>query len=93
MTADRPRLSSSQVREWLQTYLAQLLGLDRANVDTSTSFEQFGLDSSAAVGLSGDLGDLVGQDLDVSLAYEYPSIDELVAQLEASGILAPGEPA
>ncbi len=74
-------LSAHDLRAWLTTYLSQLLALDPSELSPSTPFESYGLDSSAAVGMSGDLGDLLGTELDASLAYDFPSIDALVEHL------------
>ncbi|MEL6606584.1 MAG: acyl carrier protein, partial [Cyanobacteria bacterium J06614_10] len=40
-----------------------------------------GLDSSAAIGLTGDLEDWLGQSVDPTLLYDYPTVDALVAYL------------
>lgn len=75
--------SAAAVRDWLIGYVAQLLGIERSDVDPARNLERYGLDSSAAVGMSGDLSDLIGRDLDVSIASEFPTIDELVGHLVA----------
>jgi len=67
--------------EWLRSYLADLLNLSADELDRSMTFQQYGLDSSAAVGLSGDLGNWLGYDVDPAIAYEFPSINELAASL------------
>ena len=77
----------AEVREWLTSYLAQLLGIQRSEVDPSFSFELYGLDSSAAVGISGDLSDLLGHPFETSIAYDYPTINSLVEHLESADIV------
>ncbi|MES2355417.1 MAG: acyl carrier protein [Pseudomonadota bacterium] len=67
--------------EWLKNYLADLLNLSVDELDRSITFQQYGLDSSAAVGLSGDLGMWLGCDIDPAIAYEFPSINELAKAL------------
>ena len=89
MTDPTPRHTPSEVRDWLATYVAQLLGIDRQEVDPSFSFEHYGLDSSASVGMSGDLGDLLGTEFEVSLAYDHPTIDAVVEHLVSSKIVTP----
>lgn len=83
------RVGAPDLKTWLVAYLAQLLGMEPAEVDPAFSFELYGLDSTAAVGLSGDLSDLLGQEFETALAYDYPTIDTLVAHLVAEGIVAP----
>jgi len=87
MNEGRRTLTTTEVKDWLTSYLAQLLGIDRREVDPAFSFELYGLDSSAAVGLSGDLNDLLGREFDTSLAYDFPTIDALVAHLESTEVV------
>ena len=77
----------SQLQTWLTEYLAQLLGMPVAEVDPTFSFELYGLDSTAAVGLTGDLSELLGQDLEPTLAYDHPTIEALVDHLTTQGLL------
>jgi len=82
-------LSTSEVRNWLMAYVAQLLSMPKEDVDCSFPFQQYGLDSSAAVGLSGDLGELLQHDFQISLAYEHPTIDAIVDHLVSSNLVEP----
>jgi acyl carrier protein len=77
------RFSRTQMRNWLTEYMAELLGLPPREINPAESFESYGLDSTGAVGLSGDLEDLLGASFDTTLAYEYESIDALVEHLVA----------
>jgi len=88
MSAGPAKFTQSEVREWMITYLSQLLGLAKQEIDSARSFELYGLDSSAAVGLSGDLEDLLGAKFDTSLVYDYPTIDALVEHLSALRLVA-----
>ncbi|MGD1896238.1 MAG: acyl carrier protein [Phormidesmis sp.] len=74
---------SEEVRTWLADYLADLLEVEGDEIDTSLSFDQYGLDSSTAVGITGDLSDWLNQDIDPVLLYDYPTIDALVEHLES----------
>jgi len=67
--------------EWLTSYLANVLALPTDEIDDSRTFQQYGLDSSAAVGLTGDLADWLGCDIDPAAAYEHPSIRAFTAAL------------
>ena len=90
MNDEPAALSAAQLRAWLITYVAQLLGVEEREVDPAHSFELYGLDSSAAVGLSGDLGDLLGSEFEISLAYDFPTINALVDHLVSSNVVSPG---
>jgi len=86
--SDHGTFTASEVRDWLIAYVAQLLGMEAKDVDPAFSFERYGLDSSAAVGISGDLGDLLGCKLEVSLAYDHPTIDAVVDHLASRDIVS-----
>ena len=73
--------SAEQIRDWLVSYLADLLALNPGDVDVTLSFDGFGLDSSAAIGLTGDLGEWLCTEVDATMAYDYPSIEALAEQL------------
>lgn len=71
----------SQTREkiqgWLVTHLAELLEIDQEEVEVDMTFDRYGLDSSAAIGLTGDLADWLGTEIEPTLLYEYPTIESL----------------
>ncbi len=69
------------IQEWLIDYLAQLLDIDPGSVDVTRSFSSYGLDSSATVGMTGDLEDWLGVELDPTLVYDYPTIEQLTDHL------------
>lgn len=73
--------TSAQIQNWIVTYIAQLLEIDPNEIDMTTPFERYGLDSSAMVVLSGDLQTWLGYDLDPTLLYDYPTIEALVGYL------------
>jgi acyl carrier protein len=66
---------------WLSRYLADLMSLDAASVDLDMTFERYGMDSTAAVGLTGDLGNWLGTDVDAAATYDYPTIRQLAEAL------------
>jgi acyl carrier protein len=70
-----------EIQEWLISYLVELLPIEKDEVDVTTPFERYGLDSSAAVTLTGDLGDWLGRNLDPTLLYDYPTIETLAQHL------------
>ncbi|MBD2676940.1 MULTISPECIES: acyl carrier protein [Nostoc] len=71
------QLTAAKVQEWLVNYLSNLLEVAPDQIDVKKPFERYGLDSSAAVFLSGDLGDWLGQELDPTLIYNYSTIATL----------------
>ncbi|ACB53108.1 hypothetical protein cce_3760 [Crocosphaera subtropica ATCC 51142] len=69
--------SYSEIEAWLISYLSKLLEVDPETIDVNNTFESYGLDSSASVGLSGDLQEWLETDLDPTLLFDYPTIDSL----------------
>lgn len=65
------------VKAWLVTYIAGLVGIDEAAVQEDAQFSTFGLDSAAAIGMTGDLSDWLGKEIDPTIVYEHPTIQAL----------------
>ncbi|MFC4161440.1 acyl carrier protein [Chitinimonas lacunae] len=80
-------VSETDVVAWLRSYLSRLLGIPLQDIDPDKTFERYGLDSSAAVGMTGDLGDWLGVEIDAAAAYDNPTINQLARSLAASGAL------
>ncbi|MDX2240010.1 MAG: acyl carrier protein [Leptolyngbyaceae cyanobacterium bins.302] len=66
-----------EIESWLTTYLSELLDVSQDEIDSQATFDAHGLDSAAAVGLTGDLADWLNIDLEPTLLYEYPTIQKL----------------
>ena len=75
------RRSSQQIQAWIVSHMASLLDVPEAQIDSSRTFEQYGLDSIAAVALLSDLGVWLGQDLDTNLIDRDATLATLSAQL------------
>jgi acyl carrier protein len=73
--------SAAEIQAWIVVYVAKLLEVSPDEVDVTIPFDRYGLDSSAAVGLTGDLADWLGEDIDPTLIYDYPTIEGLVHYL------------
>lgn len=71
------KLTAASIQEWLTHYLANLLDMDSDDVDVETPFEGYGLDSAAAVAMTGDLEDWLQIELDPTLVYDYPTVEKL----------------
>ncbi len=74
-------LTATEIQEWIVSYLSQLLEIDPDEVDITVPFDQYGFDSSVAVGMTGDLEDWVGRKIDPTLLYDYPTIETLAQHL------------
>ncbi|NEO41305.1 MAG: acyl carrier protein [Moorea sp. SIOASIH] len=69
--------TAAEIQGWLVSYMAELLEIEPDEVDVTIPFDRYGLDSSAAVGLTGDLEDWLLTELDPTLMYDYPTIEAL----------------
>lgn len=75
-------LTGATLRQWLIDHLATLVDVPVAEIDTTKSFEAYGLDSRVAVRVSGQLERLVERRLSPGLLFEHENIDELSTFLE-----------
>lgn len=73
--------SASEIQTWMAAYVADLLSIQSDEVEITLPFDRYGLDSSAAVGMTGDLEDWLGLELDPTLLYDYPTITTLAEHL------------
>ena len=77
-------MEKSDIEEWLITYMREELNIDENEIDFDAQFSDYGLDSSAAVILTGDLGEWLGYDPEPTLLLDYPTLSKLVDYLADS---------
>ncbi|NES02150.1 MAG: acyl carrier protein [Okeania sp. SIO2F4] len=65
------------IEEWLISYLAENLEMNQDEIDVDIPFDRYGLDSSTAIMMTGDLRDFIGFEIDETLPYDYPTIESL----------------
>jgi len=80
-TAPGNSQSATAIENWLILQIARRSGVDAATIDTRRPFVDYGLDSVQAVSLAGDLEVWLNRSLSPTLAWDYPSINELAAYL------------
>lgn len=73
--------SRAEIKAWIVDYIADLLEVEPQKIDPTIPFDRYGLDSSAAVGLAGDLEDWLDEELDPTMLYDYPTIASLTDHL------------
>ncbi|MFC9433630.1 SDR family NAD(P)-dependent oxidoreductase [Nocardia sp. NPDC057030] len=61
--------------------ISQIIGMNPAAIDRTTTFAAYGLTSADAVGLSGELEEWLGRSLPETLLYEHPTVEQLSAAL------------
>jgi acyl carrier protein len=74
-------MTAPQIEAWLVKAIARSLRIDPKSIDAQTLFADFGIDSVAAVELSGDLEEWLGKKVAPTVVWDYPSIALLAAHL------------
>jgi acyl transferase domain-containing protein/acyl carrier protein len=69
------------IQAWLVSQLSEQLGVEPGDIDVREPFDSYGLSSTEAVILSGDLGEWLGRRLTPMLVYEYPTVEALARYL------------
>ena len=75
------RVTQDQIEQWLVSYIADLRGIKKEKISRTTILSKYGLDSASAVTLSGDLMDWLKCDVDPTLLYEHPTIQQAAAHI------------
>ncbi|NET58428.1 MAG: acyl carrier protein [Symploca sp. SIO2E6] len=73
--------TAAKIQAWLIPYIAEVLEMEADKVNVTMPFESYGLDSSEAIGLTGDLEEWLGAEIDPNLLYNYPTIEALANHL------------
>lgn len=87
---DKSQINSSQVfvptrkaiETWLISNLASYLKMSPHEIDIREPFAVYGLDSSVAINITDELAQWLGYEIEPTLFWEYPSIEELAMYLE-----------
>ena len=74
-------ISSAEIQSWIVVYIANLLETEPEEIDITIPFDRYGLDSSAAIAMTGDLEDWLKVEIDPTLLYDYPTVSALVEHL------------
>lgn len=74
-------MNAQQIADWMSAYLARLLKVGPEHIDPALAFDNYGIDSKSAAAFIGDLSQMLNDDLDLSIFYDHPSIEELSAYL------------
>jgi acyl carrier protein len=75
------KLTHEKLREWLVAELARMVRISEAEVDTAKPFDAYGLDSRAAVEVSGSLEKVVERRLSPGILFDHENIDDLANYL------------
>lgn len=78
-----PVRDEGEIEHWLRQRIAELLEAPVETVDPHAPFESYGMGSSDAVFLTGDLSDFLGIPVSATLAWEVGTVHELASLLAA----------
>jgi len=70
-----------EIKNWLVVYLAELLEVEPKEIGITVPFNNYGLDSAAALCVVGELEEWLDLKLAPTLLYKYPTIEALTAYL------------
>jgi len=76
--------SAELIQTWLVSKLSERLGIESREIDIREPLASYGLGSTEAVSLAGELAEWLGRKLSPALVYEYPTIEALAWHLAGS---------
>jgi acyl carrier protein len=76
-TSQTGTLTAQAVQQWLTEKIAQRLGVQPGQVDPEKYFDEFGLDSTEALVLAGELEAWLGLELEPTALWYHPTIAQL----------------
>ncbi len=76
--------SAEEIRAWFVAYLSRELNIPPDRIDVAVPFENFALDSAAAIAMTGDLEDWLGRPVDPTMVYDFPTIAAMSDALSQS---------
>lgn len=74
-------MDASSIQKWLIERVAEETEQSPDKIDPLLPFSTIGLDSAAALALTGDLEDLLNISIDPTVIFEYPNINKLADYL------------
>src|ERR1700675_366548 len=74
-------VSAGVIQAWLIAKLSERLEIEPGEIDAGELFASYGLGSTEAVSLTGELAEWLGRKLSPALVYEYPTIESLARYL------------
>ena len=73
--------TQEEVQAWIITWLQDNAGITYESIDLDKPFADYHLDSLTSVELSYDLEEFSGKKLDVTVVFNYPTINKMSAYL------------
>ncbi|MBP2654775.1 MAG: non-ribosomal peptide synthetase [Firmicutes bacterium] len=76
-TCAKDTKTSNEIEKWLRLRLAERLKVEPSKIDICEPLYNYGLDSSSAVTITGEMGEWLGQDISPTLVWDYPTIEDI----------------
>ena len=77
---------AQEIKAFLRRSLGEKLGLDGSDIAETQPLADLGLDSVAAVRISGELSDWLGRPVDATVAYDFPTLASLANYLTTGSV-------
>ncbi len=74
-------VKAEDIQRWMVTKIAETLHIKPEEVDIRAPFVSYGLESIVVFSLTGDLADWLDRDLEATLLWEHPTIEDLSQHL------------
>ena len=74
-----------EIQDWIVASVSRVIKVEPTDIDLDVSFDRYGLDSAAAVELTGDLERWLRRKLPPTLLYDHPTIRAVSAYLAVAG--------
>lgn len=74
-------INEQSIKAFVINEIATILEVEQEKIKPDISFDRYGIDSLAIVELTDKLSTLTGKDVEPTLLYDFPTIDQLSAHL------------
>lgn len=77
MQTQNYQFTQAEIQDWLISYFAETLEIDKKEIDIKEPFIDYGFDSTSAIVMTGDLETFLGLKIDPTILYDYQTIEAL----------------
>jgi len=85
-TVEQNKLNTEMIKTWLQTQVAEQLGVEVDEVEVEERLDNFGLDSAQAMIIMSKSEKVMGFELSPTLLWHYPTIESLAERLAEEAV-------
>jgi acyl carrier protein len=76
-------MPKAEIQQLIIVFLQKHLQVNPATVETSATFDTYGVDSFLAVNMTAELSEFIGSELSPTLLYEHQTIESLSSHLNS----------